>query len=246
MTISRLYKIGYFLIGFGTGVFISSLWYKHKQDASAYVEDYVYSEDDNDDKNASRLENDSPNNGGVSEQGSGIDPKRVSENKNGEPSYLYEVKDRPKTEYSKMYFANANNVAPAPPAKRDILEDDITADYSGETEEDEDEFEDNYVSPDLDLPRERVSPFIEIFADENPQEFVSLIYYAGDETLSDDTDQLIPNASEVVGQEALGRLLNGGRGVINGVIYVRNVKTHINYEVTLDSGSYSQKVLNLY
>ena len=146
-----------------------------------------------------------------------------------------------KNRYSKMY----DEVTEALGYKKDIPP--IDSDEPEEKDDDDDEYEvetGGYMN-DLDLPRERVSPYIEIFGDENPQEFVELIYYAVDESLTDDHDQLIPNADEVVGNEALYRLVNGGRGVIDGVIYVRNVKTHINYQIVLDAGSYASTVLGI-
>ena len=97
-----------------------------------------------------------------------------------------------------------------------------------------------------DLVRERVENIFEIYLDENPQDFVSLVFYEGDNTLADDRDRIVPAADEVVGLVALSRLIEGGPGAENGVIFVRNLKTMINYEVVLQSGSYAETVLGIF
>lgn len=111
---------------------------------------------------------------------------------------------------------------------------------------DDDIYEDDSDSLDNELVRERVENNFEIYLGENPQEFVSLIFYEGDNTLTDDRDRVVPAADEVVGLVALSRLIEGGPGAENGVIFVRNLKTMINYEVTLDASSYSETVLGIF
>ena len=148
-----------------------------------------------------------------------------------------------RTRYSTMYGRVTDRLGYNTESNK--REPDIfDADECPDDEEPED-YGDDY-DYDLDLPRERVEPHIEIFADENPQDFVSLVYYAEDNSLTDDREQLIPNASEVVGDVALERLVQGGPGVMNNIIYVRNVKTHINYEVSLINGAYSETVLGIF
>lgn len=111
---------------------------------------------------------------------------------------------------------------------------------------DDDIYEDDSDSLDNELVRERVENNFEIYLGENPQEFVSLIFYEGDNTLTDDRDRVVPAADEVVGLVALSRLIEGGPGAENGVMFVRNLKTMINYEVTLDASSYSETVLGIF
>ena len=97
-----------------------------------------------------------------------------------------------------------------------------------------------------DLVRERVENNFEIYLGENPQDFISLIFYEGDNTLADDRDRVVPAADEVVGLVALSRLIEGGPGAENGVIFVRNLRTMINYEVVLQAGSYAETVLGIF
>lgn len=115
--------------------------------------------------------------------------------------------------------------------------------------EDDSPSDDYVVSPvyDSDLhdefTLERVEENIEIFLDDNPQDFITMIFYEGDNTLCDDGEQIVPNAEEVVGLVALSRLIEGGPGAENGVIFVHNLKTSLNYEVVLDAGSYQDTVI---
>ena len=111
--------------------------------------------------------------------------------------------------------------------------------------DDYDEYE-----PEVDLHElynlEDIEPGFEVFLDDNPQDFVTVIFYEGDTTLCDDGEQIIPNPEEVVGFAALERLIHGGPGAENNVIFVHNKKTHINYEVVLDAGMYQDTVLGLF
>ncbi len=90
---------------------------------------------------------------------------------------------------------------------------------------------------------ERLEDNIEIFLEDNPQDFVTLIFYDQDNTLCDENDEIVPNAEEVVGLAALDRLISGGPGAENGVMFVHNLKTSINYEVVLDAGAYQDTVM---
>jgi len=93
---------------------------------------------------------------------------------------------------------------------------------------------------------ERVEKHIEIYIDDNPNDFVTLVWYQGDETLCDDGEQIIPNPEDVVGEVAIERLVEGGLGADDGVIFVHNLKTDIDYEIVLDMGCYSETVLGMF
>lgn len=134
-----------------------------------------------------------------------------------------------KTDYKSMYERATDKI-------KDIVE-------LPESPLDDEPVEDD---PDEDLVRERVEEWIEVYLDENPQEFIPLVFYMGDETLCDDREQLISNPEEVVGEASLVRLVEGGPGAENGVIFIRNLKTMLNYEVVLDAGKYSETVLGIF
>ena len=135
----------------------------------------------------------------------------------------------PKTDYKSMYERPTDKIA-------DIVE-------LPDSPSDDEPVEDD---PDEDLVKERVEEWIEVYLDENPQEFIPLVFYMGDETLCDDREQLISNPEEVVGEASLLRLAEGGPGAENGVIFIRNLKTMLNYEVVLDAGKYSETVLGIF
>ena len=123
--------------------------------------------------------------------------------------------------------------------------DSYEADHPEDDEPEEYEYE-----PEIDIhdeyTLEQIEGKFEIFLDDNPQDFVTLIYYAGDYTLCDDGEQIIPDPEDVVGMAALNRLIEGGPGVQNNVIYVHNMKTSINYEVVLDGSSYKETVMGIF
>lgn len=137
-------------------------------------------------------------------------------------------------------------------AEANYGEKEYLAYIAGKTDEEgypvDDEPEEEYDISDEDegLVKERVENNFEIYLGENPQDFVSLVFYEGDNTLADDHEHVVPAADEVVGLVALSRLIEGGPGAENGVIFVRNLKTMINYEIVLDAGSYSETVLGIF
>ena len=158
--------------------------------------------------------------------------------------------DRKGTRYSRMYqdedIKEALHVENSHRRSRNSYEPIEDKSYL----EDDSPSDDDYaVSPvyDSDLhdefTLERVEENIEIFLDDNPQDFITMIFYEGDNTLCDDGEQIVPNADEVVGLAALSRLIEGGPGAENGVIFVHNLKTSLNYEVVLDAGSYQDTVI---
>lgn len=113
----------------------------------------------------------------------------------------------------------------------------------------EDDIIDKYVDPDdyEEFVTERVEKDFEIFLDGEPNDTVLLTYYAGDATLCDDTEIVVPNIEEVVGSVAISRLIEGGPGCQNGdVIIVRNLRTGINYQIVLAGGTYRETVAGLY
>lgn len=80
----------------------------------------------------------------------------------------------------------------------------------------------------------------EFFADEAGYTQSTISYYAGDDILCDEDDVPVYNHDEVIGPRQFGH----GSGDPN-VFYVRNDKRKAEYEVLLNSGSYSTEVLGL-
>lgn len=252
----NLEKIGYILIGAGLGGLIATAIYERELNKPVgEVEEYIPKEygDSN-----------------ISEDGVGVGVK-VEEDTEFSDSYtvlsnIYsssssdpekarrEEFDRrraqgrnQKTLYHKMY-KSASDETEIEDIYADIKEfaDDDEIEHGGDIPNDDEPYEEDVESLDNELVRERVENNFEIYLGENPQDFITLIFYQGDTTMTDDQEQLVPNPEDVVGNVAISRLIEGGPGAEEGVIYVRNLKTMINYEIVLDAGSYRDTVLGIF
>lgn len=72
-------------------------------------------------------------------------------------------------------------------------------------------------------------------------EQILLTYYDQDDTLCDESERTIDNIEQTVGHEALTKFGVGSNDT--QIVYVRNKKNSCDYEVTLNSGSYTTLVL---
>ena len=154
------------------------------------------------------------------------------------------------TRYSKMYKSedvprggeSMNDILHQVSARTDTRESYLMDHPEDDEPVDDNPFEINYHDQ---YNLERIEGPFEIFLDDNPRESIPLTYYAGDYTLCDDGEQIIPDPEDVVGMAALNRLIEGGPGVHDDVIFVHNTKTGINYEVMLEGGTYKESVAGL-
>ena len=81
----------------------------------------------------------------------------------------------------------------------------------------------------------------EQFAEEKPHfDKVTLTYYMEDDTLANESEEVIPDPNSCVGTDALGDLDEK-----NTSIYVRNYGTSTDYEVVASIGAYSEVVLGM-
>lgn len=83
----------------------------------------------------------------------------------------------------------------------------------------------------------------EFFAADLEYENVSLTYFETDDTLVDERDQPIDNTDEMVGDDHLVRFGHGSKD--RKVVYVRNDRLNIDFEITKSNGSYLEDVLGL-
>jgi len=167
------------------------------------------------------------------------------------------------TRYSKMFGSNnldseqeVTDILHAVSSKTDTKDSysryERKARQMDEWEDDSpsDDSVDEYPPGEIDIhdeyTLERVEDNIEIYLDDSPNDFTTLVWYQGDETLCDDGEQIIPNPEDVVGEVAIERLLEGGPGADDGIIFVHNLKTSIDYELVLDMGCYSETVLGIF
>lgn len=77
---------------------------------------------------------------------------------------------------------------------------------------------------------------------ENPDDWSTnnLTYFNGDDTLVDDQEVPIDDIEEVVGSENLSKFGQGSRD--RNVVYVRNPKSEVLFEITFHAGEYSKEV----
>jgi hypothetical protein len=80
----------------------------------------------------------------------------------------------------------------------------------------------------------------EFYADEKDYEQVTLTYYAGDNIMTTDDDQIVYNHEDQTGPMRFGH----GSGDTK-VFYVRNDKNKAEYEIVRHEGTYSEEVLGL-
>ena len=84
----------------------------------------------------------------------------------------------------------------------------------------------------------------EEYADEHSDfDKVTLTYYEGDDTLTDDRDEPIDDVSRQIGEDAL--TMFGRKSHDKNVVYVRNERLGSDFEVMRDPGKYSVIILNI-
>jgi hypothetical protein len=93
--------------------------------------------------------------------------------------------------------------------------------------------------------RTETEPFIlhhdEYYEGEKDYIQSSLTYFEGDDVLVDDKQVPIPDSDSVVGDENLRRFGHGSRD--NNLLYIRNDRMEIDFEVVRSTGSYTKEVL---
>jgi hypothetical protein len=132
-----------------------------------------------------------------------------------------------------------------------IAHGDRNSDDPSELEHPEDDEEDYDKGERMTNEANRIyskgSPYIislEEFSDEAPNYDKSTIYYyADDNTLSDENEEIITDVISIVGDQALYSF--GDRSEDPEIVYVRNEKLQIDYEIVCLNKSYSETVLGI-
>ncbi len=265
--------LGFFLIGTGIGIFAGALFYHHEMDKPiGEIEEYVpqHGEDSENETEDSNSSSDCQDRDISSEQESDSRDANHSEFHSSESDILdfyknYErstddkvndasIEKRKRTNYSKMFTSNTKVDASSKDMSDILHEISSRGDTKDSFSEYADHTEDDYLYDDYDPEKdlheqyklEKTEDGFEIFLDDNPQDFVTLYFYNEDHILCDDQEELIPNPEEVVGLVALSRLIEGGPGCQNDVIFVHNSDSCVNYEVVLDAGSYKETVAGIF
>lgn len=122
----------------------------------------------------------------------------------------------------------------------------------GEEEEDmpSNVFDTNGVPPirvDNDEDRASGRPYIisvSEFMENDPQYQQNTIsYYQGDGVLADERDQPIPDKNSIVGEQNLVRFGEGSGD--DNIVFVRNDRLEVDFEITQSLGTYSEEVLGV-
>lgn len=71
----------------------------------------------------------------------------------------------------------------------------------------------------------------------------TLTYFAGDQTLVDEREQIVDDVDDMVGEDNLERF--GQKSKDPNVVYVRNDVTQMDFEILLSQGKYSEEVAGL-
>jgi hypothetical protein len=103
---------------------------------------------------------------------------------------------------------------------------------------------DDAVEGNLALLREVGKPYIisaRQFVSTHPHKTASLTWYDEDGVLADSQDKPVPDVEEVVGEENMERFGVGSDD--NSIVYIRNDKLDVAFEVVLDQRSYAQVVM---
>lgn len=114
-------------------------------------------------------------------------------------------------------------------------------------------FDEEVESPDHDgwdyaaelARRSGKEPYIiskeEYFEGEKEYEQIALTYYEGDDVLTDDSDSVISDTNTTVGDDNLAKFGHGSDD--KNIVYVRNDKSQIDFEIARHTGTYTKDVL---
>jgi tetrahydromethanopterin S-methyltransferase subunit G len=83
----------------------------------------------------------------------------------------------------------------------------------------------------------------EFFENEKEYEQTTLTFYEGDDTLADDKEAVVPDSDSTVGDDNLMRFGHGSKD--ENVVYVRNDRLELDFEIIRSDGKYSVEVLGL-
>lgn len=122
--------------------------------------------------------------------------------------------------------------------------------FDDEPSEDEYDVDDSaygipdFVYDDEVKKRSALLPYVitdEEFAEGDPRhESFSLTWYAKDEVLADDNDEIVDDVAGAVGQENLLRFGHGSND--DRIVYIRNEKRRVDFEIAKHDGSYAEVV----
>lgn len=112
-------------------------------------------------------------------------------------------------------------------------------------EENEEEFPDEYIQLEAKESKEPYVISFESFQDEfDTHDKITLCYFAGDDTLTGEDEELDPLLYDMVGEDALTSF--GEMSEDPDIVYVRNENFGVDYEIIRMNKSYQEAVLGLH
>lgn len=107
--------------------------------------------------------------------------------------------------------------------------------------------DDNFDLDEEKKYRTKTEPYIithdEYYASEPEYENSTLTYYEQDDTLTDEQDKPIREIDKTIGEDHLIRFGHGSRD--SNIVYIRNDRLGIDFEVVKSTGSYVEEVLGM-
>lgn len=112
-----------------------------------------------------------------------------------------------------------------------------------------------YDSPAVAVPeehnifadRDKNNPYVvsygEYIEDDEDYDNVTVTYYEGDDTLADDQEKIIPDIEGTIGRNNLGSF--GLQSEDDDVVYIRNERLKVQFEVVKDEREYAQAVMGV-
>lgn len=85
---------------------------------------------------------------------------------------------------------------------------------------------------------------VDTFMDDDAFEKLTISYYEDDDTLADDQDRIIPDIEQTIGRKNLDRF-GDSDPADKYIVYVRNERKRVDYEVAHEESAYSRVVLGL-
>lgn len=96
---------------------------------------------------------------------------------------------------------------------------------------------------DRDPTRPYVINIVEYNEEHEEYEKQTITWYAGDQTLADEDEEVIPDIERTVGSDALTRFGDGSQD--KNIVYVRNDRIAVDFEVVYEEGGYAALILGI-
>lgn len=142
-------------------------------------------------------------------------------------------------------YNKPENIDPRPPVEVVVENAEVTQNVTVVTKEDPRDWDYNAEIADREQnPNIPYTISFEEFNENNVgHEQTNMTYYEADQTLADSQDGIVDNRDYVVGEANLRRFGHGSHDP--NVVYVRNERIDMDFEILRSNGSYQSEVLNI-